>query len=134
MSGERRRRVAEEIQRFLSQRLISELRDSPVGFATVTGVDLSPDLKSARVFVTVYGGDEAKRAQAVASLNRAAGHFRHEIGQSLRLRHTPILEFEVDESIERADRIERLIREIHEEEAERPTPAVDEQAHPDESE
>jgi len=134
MSGERRRRVAEEIQRFVSQRLNSELRDYPVGFSTVTGVDISPDLKSARVFVTVYGGDEAKRKQAIANLNRAAGHFRHEIGQALKLRHTPTVQFEVDESIERADRIEHLIREIHEEEAERPAPTADDEARTDEPE
>ena len=117
MGGERPRRVAEQIQRFLSERLITELRDPRLGFSTVTGVVVSPDLKSARVFVTVLDPDPAKRMASLDALNHAAGHFRHELGRELRLRYTPLLRFEEDESIERADRIERLIRTIHEDDA-----------------
>ena len=115
MSGERPRRVAEQIQRFLSARLITELRDPRLGFATVTGVEVSPDLKSARVFVTVLDPDPSKRQSSLDALNHAAGHFRHEMGREIRLRYTPSLRFEEDTSIERADRIERLIRTIHDE-------------------
>jgi ribosome-binding factor A len=116
MSGERPRRVAEQIQRFLSSALIGGLRDPRLGFATVTGVEVSPDLKSARVFVTVLDPDPAKRKGSLDALNHAAGHFRHEMGRELRLRYTPTLRFEEDTSIERADRIERLIRTMHHDE------------------
>src|SRR5262245_46168405 len=115
MSGERPRRVAEQIQRFLSEALISELREDPrLGFTTVTGVEVTRDLRSSRVFVTVLDPDPAKREAAIQALNQAAGHFRHEMGRQLRLRYTPSLRFEEDTSIERADRIERLIQTFHE--------------------
>jgi ribosome-binding factor A len=115
MSGERPRRVAEQIQRFLSEALISELREDPrLGFTTVTGVEVSRDLRSSRVFVTILDTDPAKREGAIRALNHAAGHFRHEMGRRLRLRYTPTLRFEEDTSIERADRIERLIQTFHE--------------------
>ena len=114
MSGERPRRVAEQLQRFLSSRLISELRDPRLGFSTVTGVEVSRDLRSCRVFVTLLEPDPAKREAGLKALNRAAGHFRHEIGRELRLRYAPTLRFEEDTSIERADRIERLIQTLHE--------------------
>jgi ribosome-binding factor A len=118
MSGERPRRVAEQIQRYLSSNLIPALRDPRLGFATVTGVEVSRDLKSASVFVTIYEQDAEKRKSALEVLNGAAGLFRHEMGRGLRLRHVPSLRFCEDKSIERADRIERLIREIHERESE----------------
>ena len=111
--GERPRRVAEQIQRFLSSRLIPELRDPRLGFATVTAVEVSRDLKTARVFVTIYEQDPEKKKAAMDALTGAAGRFRRDLGRSLRLRFTPTLAFLEDESIERADRIERLIHEIH---------------------
>ena len=116
MAAERPRRVAEQIQRLLSSRLIPSLRDPRMGFSTVTAVDVAHDLKSARVYVTAYDQDPERREGAVEALNGAAGHFRREIGKSLRLRYTPELRFFEDQSIERADRIERLIRTIHGEE------------------
>ena len=116
MGGERPRRVAEQIQRYLSSRLIPALRDPRLGFATVTAVEVSRDLKSARVFMAFHEQDTAKREEALEALQGASGHFRHEMGRGLRLRQAPSLLFVEDESIERADRIERLIREIHESE------------------
>ena len=113
MSGQRPRRVAEQIQRFLSSRLITELRDPRLGFATVTGVEMSPDLRSARVYVTILDPDPGRRETALTALNGAAGRFRREIGRDLRLRHTPTLRFEEDTSVESADRIERLIQTLH---------------------
>src|SRR5213593_1050537 len=99
MSKARPARVAESIQRVLSSRLIPELRDPRLGFATVTGVDLSNDLRSARVFVTIYEQDESKRREAIEALNGAAGHFRRDLGRELRLRLVPTLNFVEDESI-----------------------------------
>jgi len=106
--------VGEQIQRYLSSRLIPELRDPRLGFATVTAVDVSRDLRTARIFVTIYEADPVKRKAAMEALTGAAGRFRRELGRDLRLRFTPTLTFLEDESIERADRIERLIHEIHE--------------------
>lgn len=120
MGSERPRRVAEQIQRFLSAKLITELRDPRLGFATITGVEISPDLKSARVFVTFLEPDPAKRADSLLALNQAAGRFRHDLGHDLRLRYAPTLRFEEDRSIERADRIERIIKTLHEDEPNRP--------------
>ena len=111
--GERSRRVAEQIQRYLSSRLIPELRDPRLGFATVTEVTVSRDLKTARVYVTIYEPDLVKRKAAMDALAGASGRFRRDLGRDLRLRFTPTLTFLEDESIERADRIERLIHEIH---------------------
>lgn len=113
MAGERPRRVAEQIQRYLSSRLIPALRDPRLGFATVTAVEVSRDLSNARVYVTVFEQDAAKRSDAMEALNGAAGLFRREIGKGLQLRRVPALRFEEDLSIERADRIERIISEIH---------------------
>lgn len=106
-------KVGEQIQRYLSARLIPSLRDPRLGFATITGVDVSPDLKSARVFITILEEDPVKRADALAALNGAAGHFRSEISRGLQLRYSPSLQFFEDVSVERGDRIERLIQEIH---------------------
>ena len=113
MSGERPRRVAEQIHRLLSSRLIPALRDPRLGFATITSVDISRDLKSARVFVTIHEQSAASKKKALDALNGAAGHFRHEMGRELRLRYMPSLRFEEDTSVERAARIEHLLREIN---------------------
>jgi ribosome-binding factor A len=110
---ERPRRVGEQIQRYLSSRLIQELRDPRLGFATITGVEMSPDLHTARVFVTVFGLDAKGKKTAIAALNGATGRLRWELGRDLKLRHVPSLLFLEDVSIERADRIERLIRDLH---------------------
>lgn len=123
MGGDRNRKVAEQIQRHLSSRLIPALRDPRLGFATVTGVEVSRDLKSARVYVTIYEPDESKRRKAMAALNGVAGRFRREIASGLGLRYAPSLQFLEDASIERADRIERLILEIQ---RDRPAGTADE--------
>jgi ribosome-binding factor A len=124
MGSDRPRRVAEQIQRFLSSRLIPELRDPRLGFATITGVELSRDLRSARVYVTIFNPDPARRSEALAALNHASGRFRTEIAHGLSLRYTPTLRFHEDVSIDRADRIDRLIQEIQ---RERPPQSEDEQ-------
>jgi ribosome-binding factor A len=99
--------VGELIREEIS-RLLPELRDPRIGLATVTAVDMSPDLKQGRVYVSVLGGKE-EQAKTLAGLNRAASHIRHEIGGRLRLRNTPELSFVYDESIEYGARIEALL-------------------------
>ncbi|MHB8421011.1 MAG: 30S ribosome-binding factor RbfA [Myxococcales bacterium] len=112
-------RVAEEVQRELSSLLVRGLKDPRLqGFVTLTGVKLSPDLREGIVYYSVFGG-EAERESTQQGLEAAAGFLRHEIGQKLKLRVAPILRFVFDNSIENGDRIEKLLREVHEHDAER---------------
>jgi len=94
------------------------VRDPRVGFVTITGVTVSPDLRSVRVFVSVLGAPEARRA-SVDALNSAAGFFRRSVFKVLRLRHAPSIAFELDESLDRGERIEETLRKIHQDEAAR---------------
>jgi ribosome-binding factor A len=125
--ADRSRRVAEQIQRFLSSHLVPDLRDPRLGFATVTGVEVTRDLRAARVYVTIYDADPAKRRAALDALNGAAGRIRREIAAGLNLRYAPSLRFDEDLSVETADRVERLIQQIHQDD---PTP---QEAPPEES-
>jgi ribosome-binding factor A len=100
-------RVGELIREQISA-LMPELRDPRIGLTTVTEVKMSPDLKHARVYVSILGGAE-EIAKTLAGLNSAASHLRHEIGARLRLRNTPDLAFFYDKSIEYGARIEELI-------------------------
>jgi ribosome-binding factor A len=81
-----------------------------VGFVTVTGVKTSPDLRHARVYVSVLG-DEQVRADSLIGLRSAHGFLQSRVAAELRLKHTPMLEFDYDESVDRAMRISRLIEE-----------------------
>ena len=104
-------RVAEEFREILAEEL-QRLKDPRIGFVTVTGVDVTPDLRRAVVFYTVLGDDKQERATA-AGLRSATPHLRQVIGRQVRLKVTPELEFRVDESLVRARRIDELIDRIH---------------------
>jgi ribosome-binding factor A len=107
----RNERVAEEIRGVLVE-AIREVRDPLVGFVTLTGVDLSPDLKQARVYVSRLG-TEADRDAAVSALNHAAAFLRHALAGRARLRYTPALRFVSDATIERGSRLEAIFQELH---------------------
>ncbi len=92
---------------------IPRLKDPRVGFVTVTGVRVTADLRRARVFYTVLGS-EAERKRTRAGLRSARGHLRQVLGHEVRLKFLPELEFEEDQTIEQADRVDRLIQKIHE--------------------
>lgn len=94
---------------------IQNLKDPRVGFATVTAVHITPDLRYARVTVSVLGDDEQRNA-SMAGLRSAAPHLRGELGRQIRLKYLPELHFELDEAEQKAERIEDLIRQIHEQE------------------
>ena len=98
--------------------LAREVHDPGIGFITITRVQVSPDLQLARVYYTTLGTDAQRRATAKA-LQRAAPFLRHQIGQRLRLRRVPVLEFFFDKSVEHQERVEQLLQEIHEADAER---------------
>jgi ribosome-binding factor A len=111
----RTERVSDEIRRRLTELIRRELKDPRVSFlSSITRVQMSPDLRYAKVFVSVMGTPDEQQ-QTVATLTRAAGFLRHELGVDLRLRHTPELHFVLDHSIAEGDRILRLIREVERE-------------------
>jgi ribosome-binding factor A len=94
---------------------IQGLKDPRIGFTTVTAVKVTPDLRHARVFVSVLGSD-AERAQTMKGLQSATSFLRAELGRQMRLRYLPELVFELDTSPEVAQRVEQLLKKIHEQE------------------
>lgn len=108
MTNRRQRQVAELLHQEISRLIQRRARDPRLGFATVTGVEMSPDLRMAHVYVSVLG-DEEEVKTSLASLRGAAGFFRRELGASLGLRYVPELQFRPDESLERALRIDQLL-------------------------
>jgi ribosome-binding factor A len=110
MAGDRMRRVNEAVREVLSRRLAEGLKDPRIGFVTLTAVETSPDLRRARVFVSVLG-DEAERDRTLAGLASSHGLLQAEIARELRMKRTPTLEFIYDESIDRGMRITELLDE-----------------------
>lgn len=115
MQYQRKDRVGDLIKREISQIILQELKDPGIGFVTITGVDVSSDLKHAKIFYSVLG-DENSKKESTAALKRAGGFIQHEIGKRLKLRYTPEIAFRFDESVEYGARIEGLIQKIHQEE------------------
>ena len=103
----RPQRLGDQIQRELSDLVQRELRDPRVAMITITAVDVSPDFSHAKVFYTTL--DAAHVADAGAGLKRAAGFLRTQLAKRIKLYTTPELRFEYDESVERGDRLSRLI-------------------------
>ena len=109
MAGKaRQQRIGAEMQRVLAELISREVRDPRVGIVTLTAVQVAPDLSVARVLFVPFGGRQ-ETDEVQEGLARAAGYLRGEVGRRLSLRHAPRLEFVFDESIERADRLTRLI-------------------------
>jgi ribosome-binding factor A len=110
MGDGRMRRVDEALREVLSDAITKDLQDPRVGFVTVTAVKTSPDLRHARVYVSVLGNEEA-RLSTLEGLRSAHGFLQGRLAAELPLKHTPTLTFEYDESIDRGMRITRLIDE-----------------------
>ena len=108
MSAGRMRRVNEAVRAVLSDAIASDLKDPRVGFVTVTGVKTSPDLRHARVYVSVLG-DESVRAATLDGLRSAHGFLQRRVASELTLKHTPALTFEYDPSVDRGMRISQLL-------------------------
>jgi ribosome-binding factor A len=108
VASDRMRRVNVAVREVLSARIAEGLNDPRIGFVTLTSVDTSPDLRHARVYVSVLGTD-AERAEAMAGLASAHGLLQQAIGRELRMKRTPTLEFVFDESIDRGMRITELL-------------------------
>lgn len=107
----RSEKVAEAVQKLVSQLIINGLKDPRIGFVTITGVKVTNDMGLATVFFTVVGTDQEKKGTE-AGLNSARGFIRKEMGKQLRLRNTPDIVFKYDTSIEHGSHIEALFKEI----------------------
>jgi len=107
---ERMRRVNESVRQVLSEALL-ELKDPRIGFVTVTGVETSPDLRHATVFVSVLGS-ERKRDKSLAGLEAAHGVLQGHIARELRLKRTPQLTFQYDPTVAHGVRMSKLIDEL----------------------
>jgi ribosome-binding factor A len=106
---ERMRRVNEALREVIATAIASELEDPRIGFVTVTGVDTSPDLRTARVYVSVLG-DEAERERTLAGLSSSHGLIQAAIARETRMKRTPTLKFEYDDTPERGMRLTQLLK------------------------
>ena len=107
----------DRVQRLAKQvlgELIHDLKDPRIGFATVTAVRVSADLRHARVFVSVLGTDQEKES-TMAGLASAKPHLRAELGRQMRMKYMPALNFELDEGPEEAERLESVLRRLERE-------------------
>jgi ribosome-binding factor A len=109
-------RVAALIQEEVSKMVLHDIKDDRVGagMVSITDVDVSGDLQHAKIYVSIYGTDEA-RAETMAGLKSATGYVRRELGRRMRLRRTPEVVFIEDRGIERGDRMLALLNQLNEE-------------------
>lgn len=121
MSKKYEKRINELVRMHVCELLERQLNDPRVTDAqiTVTDVEVTPDTKYAKVFYSLIG-DEAQKAEAAEGLRSAQGWISHELGQRLRTRNTPHVTFHFDESLERGDRMSRLLDELKAQEQEQP--------------
>ena len=113
----RQSRVGEQIREELAELIARQVQDPGIGFVTLTRASVTPDLQQARVYYTTIG-DQKARQETARALERAKPFLRRLVGQRLRLRRVPELQFFFDESIERQDRIERILLDLERERAE----------------
>lgn len=121
-SETRAKRVAEAIREEVASLLIKGLKDTRIGFVSVVGARVSPDLRSADVYVSVYG-TEAEKKSSLAGLQSSSGFVRRHIGKALRLRFAPEIRFKEDTTLDDVFRLDKIFKEIHDEQD---TPKTDE--------
>jgi ribosome-binding factor A len=109
MKTDRMRRVDEAVREVLSGAITREMKDPRVGFVTVTDVDTSADLRHARVYVSVLG-DAGVRRRSLEGLRSAHGFLQARVARELRIKHTPTLDFTIDDTAERAQRVTELLQ------------------------
>jgi hypothetical protein len=112
MSDVRVRKLQEFIKQEVSQMLMRGMKDPRIGFTTVTDVEVTGDLRQAKIYVSLFGSDKEK-ADTLQALKHARGHVRSELGKILNLRHVPEIDFDKDTSLDYSMHIESLINEIH---------------------
>lgn len=111
----RANRVGEQIKKELTDIIGRKIKDPRIGFVTVTDVEVTGDLQQAKVYISILG-DETQKENTLKGLSKAKGFIRSEIGQRIRLRKTPEIIFEIDQSIDYGNRIDTLIHEIRQSE------------------
>ena len=109
MSADRMRRVDEAVRQVLSDAVTQDLQDPRIGFVTMTSVKTTPDLRHARVYVSVLG-NESQRDETLAGLQSAHGALQRRLARDLRMKRTPTLEFVYDETTDRAMHLEQILR------------------------
>lgn len=112
MQPKRSFRVGDQIKREISEIVLLILKEPKLGFITITDVELTDDLRYAKVFYSVLG-DENERSESQKGLERAKGFIQREIGKRMRLKHIPQIVFRFDPTTERAARIEQLLKQVH---------------------
>ena len=122
--GARPERVADQVRAEITELLARQVKDPGIGFVTITSVRMTADLQLARVYYSCLG-DEAARKQTKRALERALPFLRRQIASRLRLRRAPELAFHFDDSLDRQDRIEEILREIHAADQPPDTPPTD---------
>ncbi len=111
MQYKRKDRVGDQIRKEVSQIVQKELKDPGIGFVTITDVELSDDLKNAKIFYSVLG-DEKSKSDSSQALDRAVFFIQREIGKRMRLKYTPKMRFIFDNSLEKGARIEKRLEQI----------------------
>jgi len=114
MPLKRPKRVAQLIQKEINAILQKQIKNPQLGFVTITGVKVTDDLQHAKVYFTVYGSEQ-ERISTEKLLKKMTSFVRYHVGQRIRLRYTPEIVFQYDETIERAARIDELINKIQKE-------------------
>lgn len=104
-------KLQELIKQEMSKMLLKELKDPRIGFVTVTDVEMTGDLREAKIYVSVMGGAEQVKS-SLEGLNSALGFIRREIGQRIRLRFTPEISFALDTSLDYGDHIQKLLLQV----------------------
>ena len=110
MKTDRMRRVDEAVREVLSEAITREMKDPRLGFVTVTDVDTSADLRHARVYVSILGEGGVQR-RSLDALTSAHGFLQARVARELRIKHTPTLDFVIDDTAEKAQRVAKLLEE-----------------------
>ena len=111
MSSQRAQRLAETIHKEISNLLIKGLKDPRIGFVTITSVDVTSDLRQARIYYTLMASQD-NRSETKAGLDSCSSYIRQQLGRQLRLRFIPEIHFEYDTSVDYGQHIEKLLREV----------------------
>ena len=114
MKKNRTERLADHLRKEISDILLKEVKDPRIGFITITSVNLSRDLKHARVYFSLMEEGEEKKEETTAALQKAAGFIRYRLFKTLRMKYSPEIEFALDDSLQKADRIEKTLKKITE--------------------
>jgi ribosome-binding factor A len=111
VKNNRVRKVELRVKDEVSKIIITKLKDPRVGFVTVTAVEMTADLKSAQIFISVMG-TQSQKTETISSLNDASKYIRAEMNQRIKLRYSPSITFRLDDTIDRAIRIGRILEDL----------------------